>query len=180
MPALPPWLLLAALGAVGTVALVQALVVAFRAWSRRRKILLRVARAGIGELRARGYLGDLGFKILGSQVATSYPVLIDDAEVTISLRADYLVERNGRRYVVEVKTGKVAPRIDTAATRRQLLEYRVAFDVDGVLLVDAEAEKIHSVTFPLSNAPAESHRGAWGWLALAAAVVLAALAARYP
>ena len=33
--------------------------------------------------------------------------------------------------VAEVKTGRLAPRIDTPATRRQLLEYRLAFDVDG-------------------------------------------------
>ena len=177
--ALPPSLLVLALGIVGALALLQALVVAWRKWWRRRKILGRVARAGQGEARARGFLGELGFEILGAQVATTYPVFIDETEVTIALRADYLVEKNGRRYVVEVKTGKLATRIDTAATRRQLLEYRVAFDVDGVLLIDADSEKMHAVTFPVSNAPAESKRGAWGWLALAAALLVAALAAQY-
>ena len=67
-------------------------------------------------------------------------------------RADYLVARNVERYVAEVKTGRLAPRIDTATTRRQLLEYRLAFDVDGVLLVDAESAKVHRIVFPLPRA----------------------------
>jgi hypothetical protein len=51
--------------------------------------------------------------------------------------------------VAEVKTGQDAPEIAAPATRRQLLEYRCAFGVDGVLLVDAEARKVHAVDFAL-------------------------------
>jgi hypothetical protein len=39
------------------------------------------------------------------------------------------------------------------ATRRQLLEYRCAFGVDGVLLVDAEARRVHVIDFALPAAP---------------------------
>jgi hypothetical protein len=79
----------------------------------------------------------------------TYEVRIDNEPVPIELRADYLVSYGDKRYIAEVKTGRAAPRIDTSATRRQLLEYRIAFDVDGVLLVDAEANRIHAVEFPL-------------------------------
>ena len=130
------------------VALVQAI---FHAWvrgARRRRILGRVTRAGVGEARAAEQLASLGFEILGAQVATEYPVTVDGEETLVSVRADYVVSRDDARYVVEVKTGSVAPRIATSATRRQLLEYRVAFDVDGVLLLDAEAGRLHEVTFP--------------------------------
>ena len=34
------------------------------------------------------------------------------------------------------------------ATRRQLLEYALAYDVDGVLLVDMTAGRLHQVEFP--------------------------------
>lgn len=130
------------------VVIVQALVARARAWSRRRRILGRVARAGEGEKRALAWLEGLGFEILGAQVAVSYPVQVDDTTVSVGVRADFVVEKDGARYVVEVKTGAVAPRIETPATRRQLLEYKVAFDVDGVLLVDAEAGEVHAVSFP--------------------------------
>jgi len=71
----------------------------------------------------------------------------DGAPLTIDLRADYLVSQGRRRFVAEVKTGRWAPRLETAATRRQLLEYRFAFDVDGVLLVDADADRVSSIEF---------------------------------
>ena len=67
------------------------------------------------------------------------------------MRADYLVEADGEVLVAEVKTGDVAPRIETAATRRQLLEYHVAFEVDGVLLVCPERGVIHRVDFGLAK-----------------------------
>ena len=155
-------------------AVTQALVAAYRTWSRRRKILARVTRAGEGEQRAAAWLTDLGYEILGAQVATDYPVRVDDTTVTIGVRADYLVEKGGSRYVVEVKTGNVAPRIETPATRRQLLEYRIAFDVEGVLLVDAEAGLVRAVTFPnLGMVPERHEKRSWGLVFLAVAVCTA-------
>ncbi len=140
--------LLAALGVVSTTAAAQGargFLVRFR---RRRRIHAQLARAGDGERAAVRYLQDAGFTILGTQVAGSYTLEVDGEPVAVLVRADVLVERDGRRWVVEVKSGRFAPRIDHAATRRQLLEYRLAFDVDGVLLFDAEATALRVITFP--------------------------------
>jgi hypothetical protein len=131
----------------------------------------RFAWASHGEERAAGLLAGLGYDVIGAQVSAEYPVLVDEEVFTARVRADYLVRRAGRRYVVEVKTGAVAPRIETTATRRQLLEYRVAFAVDGVLLVDAEKDRVHAITFPLPEVSrAEGARGAWGWVLAGLAV----------
>lgn len=79
-----------------------------------------------------------------------------------------LAERRGRIYVVEVKTGKVAPNPETRATRRQLLEYAHAFDTDGVLLADMESRKLMAIEFPsIRRRRASSRRWstlAMGWL----------------
>jgi hypothetical protein len=159
---LPPqaWLLL--LAAAVLLALVQSARLAWQGFWRRRTIAVRRERGALGEMRAEKMLRDWGFGILGQQVTVSYDVFVDGEPVAIDLRADYLVQYGDKRYVAEVKTGKAAPRIDTPATRRQLLEYRIAFDVDGVLLVDAESERLHAVEFPLgaSNVPHPS-RLAW-------------------
>ena len=74
-------------------------------------------------------------------------MLAEAHEVEFTLIADYLVERDGRRWVAEVKTGERALDLRHGPTRRQMLEYRHAFDVDGVLLVDAEGQQITRVRF---------------------------------
>ena len=184
MPAISRELLFVIAAVAIVLALGQAVAAAWTRRARRARILARVVRAGEGEAGAVAMLEDLGFEILGAQVAAEYPVRVDDEITLIQVRADFVVRKDGASYVVEVKTGAVAPRIATTATRRQLLEYRVAFDVDGVLLLDAEAGRLHAVTFPLfSSAPGaapERTPGAssfgWGLAALVAAAALVGVA----
>jgi len=113
-------------------------------WRARR----RAARAGAGEDRAAGMLEAAGFRIIARQARVAWVPLVDGEPFETELRADYLVEARGELLVAEVKTGSEAPSLATAATRRQLLEYRVAFEADGVLLVCPEAGAIHRVEFP--------------------------------
>jgi hypothetical protein len=119
----------------------------------------RWASAKIKESRAAGSLRELGYEIQGSQVEGSYEVLIDGLAQRVTLRADYVVTREGRTFVAEVKSGEQAPRLSTRATRRQLLEYLVAFPGDGVLLVDAERQAVHHVEFPVLCRSAEAQEG---------------------
>jgi hypothetical protein len=118
---------------------------AWRRWVARR----RTRRAFRGEREAETVLARAGYRVDERQPALDWPVALDGVPHPIQLRADLIVSRDGRRFVAEVKTGARAPRIETAATRRQLLEYAVAYDVDAVLLVDMEAETITEVTFAL-------------------------------
>jgi len=113
----------------------------------RRKLKRRQRRAQRGELDAEALLESEGYELVDSQVHLLWSVYVDGEPVEIRVIADHLVERDGLRYVAEVKTGDAAPSIRTAATRRQLLEYSVAFDCDGVLLVDMEQGIIHEIHF---------------------------------
>lgn len=121
-----------------------------RRWSHARKI----------EQEASALLVDCGYQVLDSQVETTYTLLVDGEASTVTLRADYLVSRSGRRFVAEVKSGQFATRIDSAATRRQLLEYWAAFQVDGILLVDGESRQVREVTFPMPVREDRQRRGA--------------------
>ena len=159
--------------AVG-VALLQAFAAWSRGWLRRRKLSIRMDRAVRGEERARAWLEELGYEVLGAQDS----VEVDGLAVIVPLRADYLAARRGLRYVVEVKTGSFAPRIETSATRRQMLEYRIAFDVDGVLLVDGETGKVHAITFPALDRLAPSRSGSsWRVFVFVVAATAAAVVA---
>jgi hypothetical protein len=178
---IPPELLLLVAALAVVIAVAQALVMVSRRWSRRRRMSQRMDRAVLGEARAPALLEARGFAVIGAQVVVEHAVRIDDRVVAIPLRADYLAQKDGARYVVEVKTGALAPRIETSATRRQILEYRIAFDVDGVILVDAESGRVHEITFPslerlgrLARPPASS---AWRVIAFAIAATAAVLVA---
>ncbi|MCX5748490.1 MAG: hypothetical protein NT062_39065 [Proteobacteria bacterium] len=136
----------------GLVAVIAALVAvwlvaALGRWRRSRRARRRGARAVRGEDRAMALLEDAGYAIVERQARITWAPLVDGEPQVIELRADYLVECDGELLVAEVKTGDQAPQLTTAATRRQLLEYSVAFDVDGVLLVSPECGTIQRIDF---------------------------------
>ena len=107
--------------------------------ARRRVAIRRAARAKRGEDIGEDLLVDAGYEILARQptlVATGH---VDGVAEQYTLRADWLVARDGSRYVADAKTGDWARSVHTRATRRQLLEYVLQYQADGALLVDAEA-----------------------------------------
>jgi hypothetical protein len=114
---------------------------------RRWKIHQRIRHAQAGEREAEILLRENGYTIEAIQPPAQYTLFCDDETIEVNLRADLLVVRGGERFVVDVKTGEQAPRLSTAATRRQLLEYGVAYNVDGVLLVDIDNNAIRRVRF---------------------------------
>jgi hypothetical protein len=132
-------------------AVVFAISVLIARWlSRRaasRRAVSRARRALAGEHAAVALLADAGYQLLDTQVRHAWTFHCDGDPITVELRCDALVARDGRRLVAEVKTGERAPSLTTAATRRQLLEYAVAFGADGVVLVDAESGLVQEVDF---------------------------------
>ena len=113
-------------------------------WARRRR------RGRAGEQRAPAVLSAAGYEVLAEQPEQQVLVAVDGEACPVTVRVDFLVarRRDGARFVAEVKTGDKAPRPTSAATRRQLLEYRLVYPVDGALLVDMEAGVVHEVAWP--------------------------------
>lgn len=132
------------------------LVFRARALARSLRAKRRGRRAVIGEREAQALLRRAGYHVRETQLRTHHPVMIDGQTTRFEVRADIIATRGPQRYVVEVKTGKEAPSLSMAATRRQLLEYAVTFDADGLLLVNAETRSIHRVTFPRLRAGSRS------------------------
>jgi len=107
----------------------------------------RQRRARRGEAQAERLLKARGYRIIERQVTARWTLFVDGKPREVSCRADLLVQRRTERFIAEVKTGEHAPDPTFPATRRQLLEYQMAFPVDGVLLVDMVAGAIHRVTW---------------------------------
>lgn len=133
-----------------TAAVVLLVVLALRALAARGRSITARRRARValaGESAAEALLADAGFTVVDRQVAHVWHVAIDDDVHETALRCDYLVARDGERWVAEVKTGELAPSLATAATRRQLLEYQIAYGATGIALVDATSGVVHEVRF---------------------------------
>ncbi len=145
MPRESLWLLVAWLAGM---LVVLVLTRWLRRWRGSARAWRRAARALAGEGAAAAMLQRAGYRIVARQATTRWAPLVDGEPHETEVRADYLVEAGGERLVAEVKTGDEAPQLATAATRRQLLEYLVAFEADGVLLVCPERGAIHRVEFP--------------------------------
>ena len=118
------------------------------AWRVRRRIARSRRLGKRGESKAIKLLERAGYRIESEQTASQLEVEVDGEAKSYLVRADFIVSRGGKRYVAETKGGETSASIGTAATRRQLLEYTLAFDTDGVLLVDAARGAVHPVRFP--------------------------------
>ena len=108
----------------------------------------RNAVAQRGEATAELMLEEAGYTVLDRQVTAFWSIEVDGEEIEVSVRADLWVGKGDLRYVAEVKTGERAPDPTHPATRRQLLEYLLVFQPDGLLLVDIEAGAIREIDFP--------------------------------
>lgn len=164
METLPTWGWAALLGA-------GAAGYAFRTALRRWSFARRRRRGRQGEREAEALLSRRGYRVQQRQPGRVLRYTLDGAPVQVRVRADLLVVRGGRRYLAEVKTGRRAPRLETPETRRQLLEYAHAFDVHGILLVNADAGTVRRVGLPMRR------RRVSPWVALLAGLLLGALGA---
>lgn len=138
---LPPWLFALLLAALVLLAL-WVFALSRRGSARSRA---RVRRAQRGEAAAERLLEELGYTIVERQARGRWTLWLDGEAEEVEVRADLIVERDGLRFVAEVKTGDLATDPLYPPTRRQLLEYWVAFEPDGLLLVDVEAERVIGV-----------------------------------
>jgi hypothetical protein len=119
--------------------------------SRIAKKALSAERAALRLLRCSGYV------ILDTQVRQIWPVRHGEHQLDVNLRADALVRRGNRRFIAEVKSTSLVADLKHGPTRRQLLEYAVAYGTDGVLLIDMYAEQVEEITFPGLQRPPGSY-----------------------
>jgi hypothetical protein len=117
-------------------------------WYRRNRLRHRFSRAQKKEAEAAHILREYGYNILGSQVEGSITLVQDGEALSAPLRADYWVEKRGRSFIAEAKSGNKVTNVLDRGTRRQLLEYLLAYEVDGVLLVNTEERIVSEVNFP--------------------------------
>ena len=103
------------------------------------------------EKAAAKFLEKKGFEILGQQVPFVHTYYVNGIKTESDLIVDYFVKKNGKYFVIEVKSGNSAISIANKNTRRQILEYSIAIPCDGVYLLDMENRKLQKITFSIHH-----------------------------
>lgn len=114
---------------------------------KRAVISARIKKGLRAEKDAEDFLINRGYKIEAYQQEFEYLFKADGEEVKVKLRPDYIVKKNGKRYIAEVKCGETASSLCSRDTRRQLMEYYFNLDFDGLFLVDMLEKKIIEIEF---------------------------------
>ena len=125
------------------------------AW-RRWRIARRFKRGLIAEKHAAKYLRRHGYKILAAQLQETITVYVNSEAQESKVRADFLVRKGWKTYIVEVKSGQQGT-VRQAATRRQLLEYKLVYEPDGIILLDMEHHNLQKIDFGYHT----RRRGIW-------------------
>ena len=84
--------------------------------------------------------------MLETQVTYQGSVWVDNDELSYDIRPDLIVQKNGEKFLAEIKTGRAAEPSDRN-TRRQLREYAAVAGDDSVVLVDATKGNVQLIRF---------------------------------
>ncbi|NVB42578.1 hypothetical protein G6O69_32440 [Pseudenhygromyxa sp. WMMC2535] len=125
-------------------------------WSQRRREARRAHRARKvgkeGARRSQRALRRAGYEILELEVRGWSELEVDGRRRRYAIRVDALVSRGGRRYVAEFKARERGASLRNRDTRRQLIEYALAFpDCEAVLLVEGERGRVQEVRLPAAQ-----------------------------
>ena len=142
-----------------------------RKWFADVKMKRRFAIGAEAEIDAVALLERFGYSILDGQVSGENVFLVDGEETSSAVRADYIAEKDGQRFVVEVKSGKSAPSPTHSATRRQLLEYEHVFRPAGLILADMTAGALKRIEFGLKGEPMSRTHPPLQWKYLIGALI---------
>ena len=121
-----------------------------RLWWKNFLFMLLKKRGRKGERNSIILLENYGYKILDEQIKLNGYFFIDGKLSEFDLRPDLLVEKDGVKYIAEIKTGEVA-NPSNRNTRRQLHEYSYYSNQDDVLLVDPIKKSIKKLSFKKNN-----------------------------
>lgn len=118
------------------------------------------------EEKAVGVIEAAGYEIIDYQPELFYSYKLNGKTIEKKIRPDFLVTKGNKLSYLEVKSGKAAPDVDFAPTRRQLLEYAIASGESDMLLLNMENESFERVQFP--NALKSIRRSLifWKWFAI--------------
>ena len=141
----------------------------YRNWRMNR----RFKRGEVAEKKAVKFLHRQGYRILAAQLEETITVYVDGVPQKSKVRADFFVRKGRKTYIVEVKSGQQGT-VRLPYVRRQLLEYKLVYQPDGVLLLDMEHHTLQEIQFAYTDIRRRGYVG-YGLASLLAGVLVYSL-----
>ena len=126
-------------------------------YKKKRTQKKRFERGNQLEIEARSFLENKGYSVVSQQETHYHRFKVNGENHEAKLILDYIVKKDGKTYIVEVKSGKSAIYLNNKSTRRQILEYDFVIDNDGIFLLDMENKKMQLVNFQTKSEKKESN-----------------------
>ena len=120
-------------------------------WLRGKELKKRFSKSRQAEKEAEKILRKNGYAVIDAQKSKPLLLTIGDKIHRYLVRIDYLARKKGKIYVVEVKSGEKIPYITNRETRRQMLEYYLAYQPSGILLLNMKNKSISEVKFQFES-----------------------------
>ena len=121
---------------------------AIKKLSKRRRFTDKFKRGLQGEKEAKEFLKLKGYKMLDYQDQLKYKYWVGNRQEEAIIRPDFMVRKFFRTYIVEVKTGNVAPYIEKCReTRRQVFEYSQMVKCHGIYLLNIDDRIMQKIKF---------------------------------
>ena len=135
------------LAAIIVVLLIGFVRLKFRESKKKREQKQRFKRGYELEAQAKSFIESKGFRILKEQAPFYHNYKVNGESRHSKLIVDYIAEKNRKKYIIEVKSGKSAISLTDKNSRRQLLEYDFVIENDGIVLLDMENKNMQFVKF---------------------------------
>jgi len=114
---------------------------------KKRQQKQRFKRGNELEVQAKSFIESKGYRIINEQKPFYHNYKVNGESRCSKLIVDYIAEKNRKKYIIEVKSGKSAISLTDKNSRRQLLEYDFVIENDGIVLLDMENRNMQLVKF---------------------------------
>lgn len=99
------------------------------------------------EKEGEAILEKRGFKILEKRLSSPVITLVSGKSHMAESTADFLAEKERKKYLVHLHGGSISADLNDPALRRKLIENEVVYQPDGLILVDLVDKSLQEISF---------------------------------
>ncbi|NLZ92843.1 MAG: hypothetical protein GX922_02305 [Firmicutes bacterium] len=116
-------------------------------WLTTRTSRITGKKPGKSQGKAVQILEDAGYEIITAKPTLAVKMEIDEQQHIFDLKNDFLVKRDGKRYLVHIRRDTKPVRLQSKLWRSSLLRDVLAFRVNGMLILHLEKGTLQEVRF---------------------------------